>query len=77
MLSFLRKWKKKRQLRKFNKLIKDFEEMRENLLKKAESLEEFANRRIKELELKINYMEEQLEIFEKVVNSLDPKKRIN
>lgn len=77
MLSFLRKWKKKRQLRKFNKLIKDFEEMRENLLKKAESLEEFANRRIKELELKINYMEEQLEIFEKVVDSLDPKKRIN
>jgi len=77
MLSFLRKWRKKRQLKKFNKLIKDFEEMRENLLKRAEVLEEFANRRIKELELKINYMEEQLAVFEKVVDSLDPKKRIN
>ncbi len=77
MLSFLKKWKKKRQLRKLNRLMKEFEEIRENLLKRAEAIEEFANRRIKELELKINYMEEQLAIFEKIIDSLDPKKRIN
>ncbi|WP_353685693.1 hypothetical protein [Thermodesulfovibrio sp. 3462-1] len=77
MLSFFKKWKKKRELKKINKLIRDFEEMRENLLKKAESLEEFANRRIKELELKLDNMEQQLEIFEKIIDSLDPKKRVN
>ncbi|MGB9821865.1 MAG: hypothetical protein C0186_06040 [Thermodesulfovibrio aggregans] len=77
MLSFFKKWKKKRELKKINKLIRDFEEMRENLLKKAEALEEFANRRIKELELKLDNMEQQLEIFEKIIDSLDPKKRVN
>lgn len=51
--------------------------MRENLLKKAEALEEFANRRIKELELKLDNMEQQLEVFEKIIDSLDPKKRVN
>ncbi|WP_353683299.1 hypothetical protein V4D30_05345 [Thermodesulfovibrio sp. 3907-1M] len=77
MLSFFKKWKKKRELKKINKLIRDFEEMRENLLKKAEALEEFANRRIKELELKLDNMEQQLEIFEKIMDALDPKKRVN
>ncbi|GAB5046427.1 hypothetical protein [Thermodesulfovibrio sp. TK110] len=77
MLSFFKKWKNKRELKKINKLIKEFEEMRENLLKKAEALEEFANRRIKELELKLDNMEQQLEIFERIIDSLDPKKRVN
>ncbi|MEN2994097.1 MAG: hypothetical protein ABDH19_01965 [Thermodesulfovibrio sp.] len=77
MLQFFRKWREKRRLKKINKLIKEFEETRENLLKKAEALEEFANKKIKELELKMKYMEEQLEIFEKIIDSLDPKKRIN
>jgi len=77
MLSFFRRWKKKRELKKINRLIKDVEEMRENLLRKAELLEEFANRRIKELELKLDNMEQQLAIFERVIDSLDPKKRVN
>ncbi|MCS7163821.1 MAG: hypothetical protein NZ845_02340 [Thermodesulfovibrio sp.] len=77
MLQFFKRWREKRRLKKIGKLIKEFEETRENLLKKAEALEEFANKKIKELELKMKYMEEQLEIFEKIIDSLDPKKRIN
>ncbi|MCS7215138.1 MAG: hypothetical protein NZ826_03160 [Thermodesulfovibrio sp.] len=77
MLSFFKKWNEKRRLRKLKKLISDFDRMYENLLKKAEAVEEFANKRTKELELKLESMEEQIKIFEKIIDSLDPKKRVN
>ncbi|MDW7998957.1 MAG: hypothetical protein RMI30_05850 [Thermodesulfovibrio sp.] len=74
MLSFFKKWNEKRRLRKLKKLISDFDRMYENLLKKAEAVEEFANKRTKELELKLESMEEQIKIFEKIIDSLDPEK---
>lgn len=77
MFSLLKKWKRKREVKKLDKLIKEWQQTQENLIKKAETIEEFANKRIKELELKLNQIEMQFEIFEKVIDSLDPKKRIN
>ncbi|HOA83896.1 MAG TPA: hypothetical protein PKZ17_07640 [Thermodesulfovibrio thiophilus] len=77
MLSFFKRWKRNNNLKKFDKPSKDFDELCEKLLKRAEELEKFANQRIKELELKLDYTEQQLTVFEKLIDSLDPKKRVN
>jgi protein subunit release factor A len=77
MLSFLKKWRSKRMLKKLNKLVNEFEELKEELLKRSDMIEQFANRRIKELELKLDNIEQQFEIFEKIIDALDPKKRVN
>jgi hypothetical protein len=77
MLSFLKKWRSKRMLKKLNKLVNEFEELKEELLKRSDMIEQFANRRIKELELKLDSIEQQFEIFEKIIDALDPKKRVN
>jgi hypothetical protein len=77
MLSFFKKIiakrKKKREKEKLIKLEAEFEYLKE----KAELTESFANKRIKELELKLSRIEEQFEVFEKIIDSLDPKKRFN
>jgi hypothetical protein len=77
MLSFFKKIiakrKKKREKEKLIKLEAEFEDLKE----KAELTELFANKRIKELELKLSRIEEQFEVFEKIIDSLDPKKRFN
>jgi len=77
MLSFFKKIiakrKKKREKEKLIKLEAEFEDLKE----KAELTELFANKRIKELELKLSRIEEQFEVFEKIIDSLDPKKRVN
>jgi hypothetical protein len=77
MLSFFKKIiakrKKKREKEKLIKLEAEFEYLKE----KAELTELFANKRIKELELKLSRIEEQFEVFEKIIDSLDPKKRFN
>jgi len=64
-------------LKKLNKLVNEFEELKEELLKRSDMIEQFANRRIKELELKLDSIEQQFEIFEKIIDALDPKKRVN
>lgn len=77
MLSFFKNWKIKKELKKLYKIIKKSEKLQEELLNNSEKFEQFANKRIKELELKIEQIEQQLTIFERVIDSLDPKKRLN
>uniref|UniRef100_A0A7C4EJR2 Uncharacterized protein n=1 Tax=Thermodesulfovibrio aggregans TaxID=86166 RepID=A0A7C4EJR2_9BACT len=77
MFLFLKKWKRRREIKKLEKLVKEWQEIQENLINKVETIEGFANKRIKELELKLNQIETQFEIFEKIIDSLDPQKRIN
>ncbi|MDI6714363.1 MAG: hypothetical protein QMD43_04985 [Thermodesulfovibrio sp.] len=67
---------KKEEKREKERIIKLIAEL-DNLTKKAELIELFANKRIKELELKLSRIEEQFEVFEKIIDSLDPKKRVN
>jgi len=74
MLSFFKKIiTKRKEKREKEKLMAELYD----LTKKAELIELFANKRIKELELKLNRIEEQFEVFEKIIDSLDPKKRVN
>jgi DNA repair exonuclease SbcCD ATPase subunit len=77
MLTFFKNWKIKKELKKLYKIIKESEKLQENLLNNSDKIEQFANRRIKELELKIEQIEQQLTIFERVIDSLDPRKRLN
>jgi len=77
MLTFFKNWKIKKELKKLYKIIKESEKLQENLLNNSDKIEQFANRRIKELELKIEQIEQQLTIFERVIDSLNPRKRLN
>lgn len=77
MISFFKKLiAKKEEKREKERIIKLIAEL-DNLTKKAELIELFANKRIKGLELKLSRIEEQFEVFEKIIDSLDPKKRVN
>lgn len=77
MLSFLKRWRKKRELKKLQEAFINWKQAHEELMKKADAVEQYANTRLKELEIKLNQIEQQFELFEKIIAALDPKKRIN
>ncbi|MDW7973563.1 MAG: hypothetical protein ABDH16_05640 [Thermodesulfovibrionaceae bacterium] len=64
-------------MKKLQEVLIKWRQAHEELLKKADRIEEHANTRLKELETKLTQLEQQFEIFERIIDALDPKKRVN